>query len=126
MHDIKPITAHTLASVLDDLEAENCRRLAAGRPPIVPVSIHYFLRDGRMPRAIPEAVRAPDRRLRGRAAGPLREADAAARRTGSRRRRSPRPPRSRRADRAAGAIAPAAEPWRSRTFARRSPLGGRI
>ena len=69
MHDVKPITAQVIAGVLDDLEAENCARLAAGRDPIVPVSLHYFLRDGRdgrdgahgrgdkpTPRAIPAAV----------------------------------------------------------------------
>lgn len=56
MHDVKPITAKIIASVLDDLEAENCQRLKAGKDPIVPVSIHYFLRDGKTPRAIPDAV----------------------------------------------------------------------
>ena len=29
MHDVKPITAKVIGEVLDDLEAENCRRLAA-------------------------------------------------------------------------------------------------
>jgi hypothetical protein len=47
MHDVKPITARIIAEVLDDLEAENCARLAANREPIWPVSLHYFLRDGR-------------------------------------------------------------------------------
>ena len=59
MHDVKPITAKVIPQVLDDLEAENCRRLAANDPklpPIVPVSIHYFLRDGKEPRAIPDEV----------------------------------------------------------------------
>jgi peptidoglycan/xylan/chitin deacetylase (PgdA/CDA1 family) len=56
MHDVKPITAEIIASVLDDLEAENCARLADKRDPIVPVSLHYFLRDGRTPRAIPGSV----------------------------------------------------------------------
>ena len=56
MHDVKPITAKIIASVLDDLEAENCRRLASNQDPIIPVSIHYFLRDGKTPRAIPDAV----------------------------------------------------------------------
>jgi peptidoglycan/xylan/chitin deacetylase (PgdA/CDA1 family) len=48
MHDVKPITASIIADVLDDLEAENCARLAAKDPnkePIWPVSLHYFLRD---------------------------------------------------------------------------------
>jgi peptidoglycan/xylan/chitin deacetylase (PgdA/CDA1 family) len=56
MHDVKPITAKIIADVLDDLEAENCARLAASKDPIIPVSIHYFLRDGKTPRAIPDAV----------------------------------------------------------------------
>ncbi|HEY0992927.1 MAG TPA: polysaccharide deacetylase family protein [Kofleriaceae bacterium] len=56
MHDVKPITAKIIADVLDDLEAENCARLADEREPIVPVSIHYFLKDGKAPRAVPEAV----------------------------------------------------------------------
>lgn len=56
MHDVKPITAKIIADVLDDLEAENCARLADKREPIIPVSIHYFLRDGKQARAVPEAV----------------------------------------------------------------------
>jgi peptidoglycan/xylan/chitin deacetylase (PgdA/CDA1 family) len=56
MHDVKPITAKIIASVFDDLEAENCQRLADHKEPIVPVSIHYFLRDGKKPRAVPEEV----------------------------------------------------------------------
>jgi peptidoglycan-N-acetylglucosamine deacetylase len=59
MHDVKPITARIIAEVLDDLEAENCARLAANREPILPVSLHYFLRDGRekkTPRELPAAV----------------------------------------------------------------------
>jgi peptidoglycan/xylan/chitin deacetylase (PgdA/CDA1 family) len=64
MHDVKPITAKIIANVLDDLEAENCRRLAdkpaAGAKqlePILPVSIHYFLRDKKQPRAVPDSVK---------------------------------------------------------------------
>lgn len=59
MHDVKPITAKVIADVLDDLEAENCRRLEAKDPkrsPIIPVSIHYFLRDAKKPRPIPPEV----------------------------------------------------------------------
>lgn len=56
MHDVKPITAKIIADVLDDLEAENCRRLAAKQEPIIPVSIHYFLKDGKTARSIPEPV----------------------------------------------------------------------
>ncbi len=57
MHDVKPITAAVIGHVLDDLEAENCKRLATGTEPILPVSIHYFLRDQKRSRAIPDAVK---------------------------------------------------------------------
>jgi len=56
MHDVKPITAKIVAQVFDDLEAENCRRLAVKEEPIWPVSLHYFLRDHKAPRAVPEDV----------------------------------------------------------------------
>jgi len=56
MHDVKPITAKIIADVLDDLEAENCQRLAAKQEPIVPVSLHYFLKDGKTARPLPDAV----------------------------------------------------------------------
>jgi peptidoglycan/xylan/chitin deacetylase (PgdA/CDA1 family) len=56
MHDVKPITAKVLSEVLDDLEIENCTRLAEHREPILPVSLHYFLREGNAPRALPNAV----------------------------------------------------------------------
>jgi len=58
MHDVKPITAKTITDILDDVEAENCKRLAAasGKAPIIPVSLHYFMRDGKTPRAIPAEV----------------------------------------------------------------------
>jgi peptidoglycan/xylan/chitin deacetylase (PgdA/CDA1 family) len=56
MHDVKPITAKIIADVLDDLEAENCARLADHRDPIVPVSLHYFLKDGKAQRDLPDAV----------------------------------------------------------------------
>ena len=57
MHDVKPITAQVIAEVLDDLEAENCARLAGNREPILPVSLHYFLKDGKAPRELPAAVK---------------------------------------------------------------------
>ena len=57
MHDVKPITAQIIAEVLDDLEAENCARLGDGREPIMPVSLHYFLKDGKAARELPEAVK---------------------------------------------------------------------
>jgi peptidoglycan/xylan/chitin deacetylase (PgdA/CDA1 family) len=56
MHDVKPITAQIIGDVLDDLEAENCRRLGAKEAPIYPVTLHSFLRDGKAPRAVPDAV----------------------------------------------------------------------
>ncbi len=56
MHDVKPITAKVIGEVLDDLEAENCKRLADGKDPITPVSLHYFLKDGKTARAIPADV----------------------------------------------------------------------
>jgi peptidoglycan/xylan/chitin deacetylase (PgdA/CDA1 family) len=56
MHDVKAITAEVIGQVLDDLEAENCRRLGVKEEPIWPVSIHYFLRDGKKPRAVPDDV----------------------------------------------------------------------
>lgn len=58
MHDVKPITARVIADVLDDLEAENCARLAASKEPIIPVSLHYFLKNGKDHRDVPEAVKA--------------------------------------------------------------------
>jgi len=57
MHDVKPITAKVIALVLDDLEAENCARLTDNRDPILPVSLHYFLKDGNTARELPEAVK---------------------------------------------------------------------
>ncbi len=57
MHDVKPITAKITALVLDDLEAENCKRLAEKKTPILPVSIHYFIRDKKQQRQIPDEVK---------------------------------------------------------------------
>lgn len=58
MHDVKPITAKIIAEVFDDLEAENCQRLAARREPIIPVSLHYFLKNGKRARPVPADVAA--------------------------------------------------------------------
>lgn len=58
LHDSKAITARILPSVLDDLEAANCRRLASHREPMIPVSLHYFLQDGDANRAVPAEVEA--------------------------------------------------------------------
>jgi peptidoglycan/xylan/chitin deacetylase (PgdA/CDA1 family) len=57
MHDVKPITAKVVSEIFDDLEAENCARIADHHDPIVPVSLHYFLKDGKTPREIPEGVK---------------------------------------------------------------------
>lgn len=45
MHDTKQVTAKNVAGILDDLEKENCARLDRGERPILPVSVHYFLRE---------------------------------------------------------------------------------
>jgi peptidoglycan/xylan/chitin deacetylase (PgdA/CDA1 family) len=42
LHDDKWITAQALPGILADLEAANCRRIAGGLRPILPVSLHYF------------------------------------------------------------------------------------
>ncbi len=54
LHDTKPWTARILPGVLKDLEAANCKRLKQGRVPVLPVSLHYFMRDpDGSPRPIP-------------------------------------------------------------------------
>jgi peptidoglycan-N-acetylglucosamine deacetylase len=59
MHDTKDATATEIAGILDDLEAENCRRQSAGEALIVPVSMHYFMKDSSgKPRSIPAEVAA--------------------------------------------------------------------
>ncbi|HPH66559.1 MAG TPA: polysaccharide deacetylase family protein [Kofleriaceae bacterium] len=58
MHDVKKITADVVAGIFDDLEADNCAKLAAGQPPIIPVSLHYFLKRGKEARPIPAEVAA--------------------------------------------------------------------
>ena len=63
-HDTKQSTARAIEGILDDLEAMNCARLAAGEPPVLPVSLHYFLRDGGVPRPVPEAVEARTQRYK--------------------------------------------------------------
>jgi peptidoglycan/xylan/chitin deacetylase (PgdA/CDA1 family) len=63
LHDTKPWTARALPHILADLQAENCRRRLAGQRLVVPVSLHYFLRerDG-SPRPVPPDVEARTRR----------------------------------------------------------------
>lgn len=59
LHDSKPVTAAIIEKVFDDLEAYNCKKLAAKQDPIYPVSLHYFLRDeGDKPRPVPKDVAA--------------------------------------------------------------------
>jgi peptidoglycan/xylan/chitin deacetylase (PgdA/CDA1 family) len=58
LHDTKRITAGALARLLGDLERDNCKRLARGTQPILPVSLHYFLRDEGVPRPVPPEVAA--------------------------------------------------------------------
>ena len=55
-HDTKKSTAKAIAQIFDDLEAMNCARLAAGQEPVLPVSLHYFLRDHGAPRPVPAEV----------------------------------------------------------------------
>ncbi len=57
MHDVKPITAKIAGLVFDDLEAFNCKRLADKKDPILPISIHYFIRDKKAQRPIPDEVK---------------------------------------------------------------------
>ena len=59
LHDDKWITATALPGILADLERANCARIGAGRPPILPVSLHYFI-----DRQVPAWVEARTRRYR--------------------------------------------------------------
>jgi peptidoglycan/xylan/chitin deacetylase (PgdA/CDA1 family) len=56
LHDVHAITAGVIAQVFDDLEHFNCHRLALKKAPIIPVSLHYFLRDNGVSRPVPQAV----------------------------------------------------------------------
>ncbi|MEZ4362369.1 MAG: polysaccharide deacetylase family protein [Kofleriaceae bacterium] len=58
LHDTKRVTAGVIDKIFADLERENCRRMTRGRPAIIPVSLHYFLRDDGVPRPIPPEVEA--------------------------------------------------------------------
>jgi peptidoglycan/xylan/chitin deacetylase (PgdA/CDA1 family) len=44
-HDTKVVTVKALPGILDDLEAENCARLDNDKPLIVPVSLHFMVRE---------------------------------------------------------------------------------
>lgn len=58
LHDTKRVTAAAIGKLFADLERDNCKRLARGAQPILPVSLHYFLRDEGVPRPVPPAVAA--------------------------------------------------------------------
>jgi peptidoglycan/xylan/chitin deacetylase (PgdA/CDA1 family) len=45
LHDVRPATARALPGILADLEKANCQRLAAGKEPILPVTLDYFALD---------------------------------------------------------------------------------
>lgn len=56
LHDVHAITAQVIGQVFDDLERFNCHRIAHKRAPIIPVSLHYFLRDKGVSRPVPAEV----------------------------------------------------------------------
>ncbi len=65
LHDTKPWTAKALPMILSGLERENCRRIARGEEPILPVSLDYFATDAAgaaMP--VPPEVEAQTQRTR--------------------------------------------------------------
>ena len=64
LHDTEKATAAALPGVLADLDAWNCKRVRRGKEPIIPVSLHYFLRDGDQPRPVPADVEARTQRFR--------------------------------------------------------------
>ena len=63
-HDTKILTSKVIATIFDDLEAANCDRLANGQDIVVPVSLHYFLRDRGTARTIPDDVAARTKKYR--------------------------------------------------------------
>ena len=57
-HDTKSWTADALPALLSKLEKENCKLLNLGKPPILPVSLHYFtMDDQKEPMPIPEVIK---------------------------------------------------------------------
>ncbi len=64
LHDTKRVTAKALPGVLADLDEWNCGRVRRGQEPIIPVSLHYFMRDADGPRPIPPEVAARTERYR--------------------------------------------------------------
>jgi peptidoglycan/xylan/chitin deacetylase (PgdA/CDA1 family) len=58
-HDTKKLTAKVFPLILADLAAENCKRLAAGGTPILPVELDFFARDAaKQPLPVPPEVQA--------------------------------------------------------------------
>ncbi len=65
LHDVKPWTVKALPLILAGLERENCRRLARGKQPILPVSLDYFAVDWQgAPLPLPPEVEAQTQRTR--------------------------------------------------------------
>jgi peptidoglycan/xylan/chitin deacetylase (PgdA/CDA1 family) len=57
LHDTKKWSGALIHEILQSLQNDNCARLASGQKPIVPVTLHYFLRNSNgSPRAIPKQV----------------------------------------------------------------------
>lgn len=52
----QPESAALIETVLASLERSNCTLIANGEEPVIPVSLHYFVRDGHKSRSIPEHV----------------------------------------------------------------------
>jgi hypothetical protein len=50
------VAPDALAPMLEELERLNCERRARAQPPITPVSLHYFVRDGNRVRPVPDDV----------------------------------------------------------------------
>jgi peptidoglycan/xylan/chitin deacetylase (PgdA/CDA1 family) len=67
LHDVKPATATAFPAILAGLQAGNCKRITAGKEPIVPVELDFFAlgADGNpLPVPADVAQRATDTRTR--------------------------------------------------------------
>jgi peptidoglycan/xylan/chitin deacetylase (PgdA/CDA1 family) len=65
LHDVNPATVQALPGILADLERANCKRVAAGKAPILPVSLDYFAADATgAPLPLPPEASAWARRTR--------------------------------------------------------------
>lgn len=56
MHDVQSATIAALPKILDDLDAENERRVKAGEPPIKVISYDYLLENRRTPTPLVDAI----------------------------------------------------------------------